>query len=476
LGKSAQQSKVKEKNMSDLYDVIVIGGGPGGYVAAIRAAQLGMKTALVEREWLGGVCLNVGCIPTKSLLKNAEVARNFADAKQWGITIDGSYKLDYAKAQERSRQVSQRLVRGVGFLMKKNKIDVFMDTATINANKQVELKGGGQKLSGKNIIIATGARPRTIPGLDLDGVNVITSREALELKTVPSPIVIVGASAIGCEFATVYHSYGADVTVLEALPHLLPKEDEKVSVTVEKSFQKSGIKFRTGAMVERAQKVGDRVNLHVKTAQGTEVISAEKVLVAIGIAPNSENLGLDALGVKMTRGAIDTDDFMQTNVPHLYAIGDVTMKLALAHVAMAQGVLAVEHAAGHEVRPINYDAIPRCTYSHPQVASFGKTEAQIKEAGIEYDVGEFPFIANGKALGLNDYEGFVRIYADKKFGEILGVHMVGPEVTDLTGEFSLAISMEMTPAEIGHAIHAHPTLTEVVGEAALATMGEAIHI
>jgi dihydrolipoamide dehydrogenase len=456
--------------------MIVIGGGPGGYVAAIRAAQLGMKTAIVEKSELGGICLTWGCIPTKALLKNAEVARNLADGKDWGITINGSYTLDYAVAQVRSRQVSARLVRGVGFLMKKNKIDVYQDTAVLNANKQVELQGGGQKLSGKNIIVATGARPRSIPGLTIDGKDVITSREALEYKTIPNPISIVGASAIGCEFATIYRSYGAEVTVLEALPHLLPKEDEEVSVTVEKSFQKAGIKFNTNAMVERAEKVGDKVNLHVKTAQGTQVISAEKVLVAIGIAPNSENLGLEALGVKTTRGAIDTDEYMQTNVPGTYAIGDVTMKLALAHVASAQGVLAVEHAAGQEVRPIDYNAVPRCTYSHPQVASFGLTEAQAKEKGSDYAVGKFPFQANGKALGINDYEGFVKIIADKKFGEILGVHMVGPEVTDLTGEFSLAISMEMTPLEIAHAIHAHPTLTEVIGEAALGTMGQAIHI
>jgi len=458
------------------YDVIVIGGGPGGYVAAIRAAQLGMRTALVEREWLGGVCLNIGCIPTKALLKNAEVVRNFKSAQEWGITINGGFTADYAPAQVRSRQVSARLVRGVGFLMKKNKIDVFMDTATLNANKQVELKGGGQKLTGKNIIIATGARPRSIPGLELDGKNVITYREALELQTVPSPIVIVGASAIGCEFATIYSSYGADVTILEALPHLLPKEDEEVSVTMERSFQKAGIKFETNAMVERAEKVDGKVNLQVKMPQGNKVIPAEKVLVAIGVSPNSENIGLEALGVKTTRGAIDTNEFMQTNVPNIYAIGDVTMKLALAHVGMAQGVLAAEHATGREVRPINYNSVPRCTYSHPQVASFGLTEAQAKEAGYEYKVGKFPFQPNGKALALNDYEGFVKILAEKKFGEIIGVHMVGPEVTDLTGELSLAISMEMTPLEIAHAIHAHPTLTEVVGEAALASMGEAIHI
>lgn len=458
------------------YDVVIIGGGPGGYVAAIRAAQLGMKTAIVERDALGGVCLSWGCIPSKSLLANAQVARQLADAKTWGININGSYTLDYSVAHARSRQVSQRLVKGVGFLMKKNKVDVFMDTATIHANRQVELKGGGQKLSGKNIIIATGTRARTIPGLELDGVNVITSREALDLKTVPSPIVIVGASAIGCEFATIYRAYGANVTILEALPHILPKEDEKISVTIEKSFQKQGIKFKTGAMVERAEKADGKIVLHVKTAQGTEQVPAEKVLVAIGVSPNSENIGLEGLGIKTTRGAIDTNDFMQTNVPNIYAIGDVTMKLALAHVAFAQGELAVEHAAGREVRPINYDAVPRCTYSHPQVASFGKTEAQIKEAGIDYSVGEFPFQPNGKALAIDDYEGFVRIYADQKFGEILGVHMIGPEVTDLSGEFSLAIANEMTPLEIGHAIHAHPTLTEVVKEAALATMGAAIHI
>lgn len=462
--------------MANEYDMIVIGGGPGGYVAAIRAAQLGMKTALVERDELGGICLNWGCIPTKSLLKNAEVARNLADAKDWGITFGGGYTLDYGVAQARSRQVSARLVRGVGFLMKKNKIDVYKDTAVLAANNRVELKGGGQKLSAKNVILATGARPRSIPGLTIDGTDVITYRQALEWKNVPNPIVVVGASAIGCEFATVYRSYGADVTVLEGLPHLLPREDEEVSVTVEKSFQRAGIKFKTGAMVERAEKVGNQVNLHVKTGDKTEVISAEKVLVAIGVSPNSEDLGLEALGVKLTRGAIDTDDNMLTNVPGVYAIGDVTMKLALAHVASAQGVLAVEHAAGRQVRPINYNSVPRCTYCHPQVASFGQTEAQLKEAQVDYAVGKFPFIANGKALGLNDYEGFVKILADKQFGEIVGVHMVGPEVTDLTGELSLAIANELTPLEIAHAIHAHPTLTEVVGEAALATMGEAIQI
>jgi dihydrolipoamide dehydrogenase len=319
----------------------VIGGGPGGYIAAIRAAQLGMKTAIVERDELGGICLNWGCIPTKALLANADVVRNLTKAKEWGISFNGSWAADYGSAQERSRQVSGRLVRGVGFLMKKNKIDVYRETARLGANKQIELQGG-QTLISKNIILATGARPRSIPGLDLDGESVISYREALEFKTVPSPIVIVGASAIGCEFATVYRAYGADVTLLEALPHLLPKEDEEVSVLLERSFQKDGIKFKTNAMVERAEKADGGTNLHVKTGEGEQVIRAEKVLVAIGIAPNSENLGLEELGVRVTRGAIETDDNMQTSVPGIYAIGDVTMKLALAHVAKAQGVLAAE--------------------------------------------------------------------------------------------------------------------------------------
>jgi dihydrolipoamide dehydrogenase len=462
--------------MADTYDVVVIGGGPGGYVAAIRAAQLGMKVALVEKSELGGICLNWGCIPTKALLANADVVRHFSAAKDWGISIDGSWRADYASAQARSRQVSARLVRGVASLMKKNKIDVYVDTATLNTKRQVELKGGGQKLDAKNVILATGARPRSIPGLELDGTNVISSREALELKEVPNPIVIVGASAIGMEFASVFKPYGSDVTVLEALPHLLPREDEEVSVTIERQFQREGIKFKTNAMVERAEMVDGQINLHVKTPQGNEVVTAQKVLVAIGIAANSEDLGLEALGVKTTKGAVDADEYMQTNVPGIYAIGDVNMKLALAHVASAQGVLAVEHMAGREVRPFDYNAVPRCTYCHPQVASFGLTEAQAKDAGYDYAVGRFPFQANGKALAINDYAGFVKIISDKKFGEILGVHMVGPEVTDLTGEFSVAISMELTPLEIAHAVHAHPTLTEVIGEAALGTLGEAIHI
>lgn len=457
------------------YDLVIIGGGPGGYVAAIRAAQLGMSVALVERDALGGVCLNTGCIPTKALLKNAQVVRTFQHARDFGVTVE-KFTADFGAAIDRSRQVSSRLVKGVEFLMKKNKIDVFKDEAVLNGARQVELKRGGQKLDAKNIVIATGARARSIPGLALDGVNVISSREALFLKEAPNPLVVVGASAIGVEFATIYKAYGADVTILEMLPHLLPREDEEISVEFEKQFQRAGFKFKTNARVEKAEQRNGQINLHVTTPQGAEIVPAQKVLVAVGVQPNGDDLGLEALGVKTDRGAIVVDDYMQTNVAGLYAIGDVTMKLALAHVASAQGILAVEQIAGRAARPIDYNAIPRCTYSHPQVASLGMTEAQVKEAGYEYSVGKFPFRANGKALGLNEYEGFVKIIADKKFGEILGVHMLGPEVTDLTGELALAKALEATPLELAHAIHAHPTLTEVLGEAALATMGMAIHI
>jgi dihydrolipoamide dehydrogenase len=457
------------------YDVVIIGGGPGGYVGAIRAAQLGLKVGLVEREWLGGVCLNIGCIPSKALLQNAAVVRTFQNAKDFGITVD-HFTADYDAAVTRSRQVADRLVKGVEFLMKKNKIDVFKDEAVLDSPTQVELKNGGQKLGAKNIVIATGTRPRGIPGLDLDAQNVISSREAIVLRAVPSPLVIVGASAIGVEFATIYHAYGAEITILEMLPHLLPREDEEVSIEFEKQMKRAGIRFKTNAKVERAERKDGQIDLHVATPQGSEVVPAQKVLVAVGVQPNSDNIGLEALGIRIDRGAIVVDDSMRTNVPGIYAIGDVTLKLALAHVAFAQGIIAVEAIANKGPRPLDLNSVPRCTYSHPQVASLGLTEAQARETGADINVGRFPFRANGKALSLNDYEGFVKIIADKKFGEILGVHMIGPEVTDLTGELSLAKSMELTPMEIAHAVHAHPTLTEVIGEAALATMGEAIQI
>ncbi len=457
------------------YDLIVIGGGPGGYVAAIRASQLGLRVGLVERDNLGGICLNWGCIPTKALLKNASVIDLFNHAKNFGIQVE-KFSADFGAAIDRSRVVSNRLVKGVEFLMKKNKIEVIKGEATLTARDRVEVKPGGQKLIAKNIILATGARPISIPGLPIDGKDVITYREALELRELPSPIAIVGAGPIGMEFAYVYRAYGADVTVVEMLPHLLPKEDAEVSLELEKAMQKFGVKFRVNTKVESAQKVGRKVRLKVSAEGKTEEIEAQKVLAAISVTPNSENLGLEALGVKMTRGAIDVDDKLQTNVAGIYAIGDVTMKLALAHVGSAQGVIAAEAIAGKETRPLDLNNVPRCTYCNPQVASLGLTEAQAKEAGHEIKVGKFAFRNNGKALGLDEYDGFVKLVVDKKYGEILGAHMIGPEVTDLTGELSLAKSMELTPMELAHAVHAHPTLTEVIAEAALDSMGQAIHI
>jgi dihydrolipoamide dehydrogenase len=349
-----------------------------------------------------------------------------------------------------------------------------MGEATLTSANQVQIKSDGRRLTAKNIILATGARPISIPGLPIDGKDVITSREALELRELPSPIIIVGAGPIGMEFAYIYRAYGADVTVVEMLPHLLPREDAEVSAVVEKAAQKLGIQFRLNTKVESAQKIGEQVRLKISREGMTEEIDAQKVLVAISVKPNSENLGLEALGVKMTRGAIGVNDQMQTNVPGLYAIGDVTMKLALAHVASAQGVIAAEALAGKETRALDLNNVPRCTYCTPQVASLGLTEAQAKEAGHDVRVGKFNFRANGKALALNEYDGFVKLVVDKKYGEILGAHLVGPEVTDLTGELSLAKSMELTPEELAHAVHAHPTLSEAIAEAALDSMGMSI--
>ena len=457
------------------FDLIVIGGGPGGYVAAIRAAQLGQRVALVERDNLGGICVNWGCIPTKALLKNASVVETIKHANDFGIQVE-KFSADFGKAIDRSRVVSNRLVKGVEFLMKKNKIEVVKGEATLTARDRVEIKPDGRVLTAKNIIVATGARPLSIPGLPIDGNAVITSREALELRELPSPIVIVGAGPIGMEFAYIYRAYGAEVTVVEMLPHLLPREDAEVSAEIEKAIKKLGINFRVNTKVEGAEKSGDQVRLKVSSDGKTEEIAAQKVLVAISVRPNSENLGLEALGVEMERGAIKVNDQMQTNVPGTYAIGDVTMKLPLAHVASHQGIIAAETIAGKETHPLNLNNVPRCTYCTPQVASLGLTEAQAKEQGYDVRVGRFPFRANGKALGINEYEGFVKLVVDKKYGEILGAHLVGPEVTDLTGELSLAKSAELTPLELAHAVHAHPTLTEVIAEAALDAMGQAIHI
>ena len=467
------------------YDLIVIGGGPGGYVAAIRAAQLGQKVAVVERDNLGGVCLNWGCIPTKSLLRNAELASILTgEAKEFGFSFD-NLKLDYSVAQKRSRQVSDRLVKGVGFLFKKNNITHVQGTATLIGPKKVKVEPSGQVLDAKNIIIATGARPRSLPGMTVDGQKIITYRQALELTVAPKRLVVVGAGAIGMEFAYVFRSYGAEVTVIEMLPHVLPLEDDETATEVARGVQEAGHQdarqhAHRGGRCDRRRRDRARERSGERGASGKQAIAADVVLVAIGIAANSDGIGLEAAGVQTDkRGFIPVNETMQTNVAGVYAIGDVTGKLALAHVASAQGIVAAEHLAGHETRPIkdaDYVFMPRCTYCKPQVASLGYTEAQAKEKGYEVKVSKFPFIANGKALGLNEKEGFVKIIADAKYGEILGAHLVGPEVTELLPELALAHTWELTTEEIARTVHAHPTLSESLMEAAHGISGQAIHI
>lgn len=463
------------------YDLVVIGGGPGGYVAAIRAAQLGQNVAVVEREALGGICLNWGCIPTKALLRNADIANLLHQGDEFGFKV-GEVSLDYAAAQKRSRQVSDRLVKGVGFLFRKNKITHVQGTGKLTGANRIEVQPSGQVLQAKNMIVATGARPRSFPNMQIDGKKVITYRQALELTSVPKRMVVVGAGAIGMEFAYVFRAYGSEVTIIEMLPHLLPLEDDETAAEVTKAFKKAGIKAFTNTRTEDVKATDNGVSVRVKDQANNQeqTFEADVVLVAIGVQPNTDDLGLDTAGVALDkRGFIPVDEYMRTNVPGICAIGDVTGKLMLAHVASRMGIVAVDNLAGHEVRPIrdeDYIFMPRCTYCTPQVASLGLTEAQARERGRDIKVGKFPFIANGKALGLGERDGFVKIIADAKYGEILGAHLVGPEVTELLPELVLARTWELTTDEIANTVHAHPTLSETLMEAAEAVAGHAIHI
>ena len=466
--------------MTETYDVIVIGAGPGGYVAAIRAAQLGQKTAIVDKQWLGGVCLNVGCIPSKSLLKNAEVAHTLRErGKEFGFSFD-NLNLDFSVAFKRSRQVSERLVKGVGFLMKKNKIDVYMGTARLSGPGSVTVTGAdgaATALSARNVIIATGASAAVPAAWKVDGKKVVTYFEAIMQDKLPKSAVIIGSGAIGVEFATVWNSYGVDVTLVEMLPRLVPLEDEEVSAELEKAFKKNGIKSLTGHKVEAVETTPSGVRVTVSSNGETKTLEAEQALVAIGFRPNSKGLGLEELGVKISeRGFIEIDERMATNVPGIWAIGDVTGKLMLAHVGSAMGIVAAENIAGVETVTLDYEMMPRATYCQPQIASFGLTEAQAKERGYQVKTGRFPFQANGKALGLGDYAGWVKLVVDEQYGELLGAHLIGPEVTELLPELTLAHMMELTPAEIARNVHAHPTLSEVLMEAAHVAEGAAIHI
>jgi len=462
------------------YDVVVIGAGPGGYVGAIRAAQLGLKTAIVEKEFLGGICLNVGCIPSKSLLKNAEVAHTLRErADEFGFSFD-NLKLDYAKAVDRSRKVSKRLVQGVGFLMKKNNIDVFTGRGKLESVNKVVVTltdGKTEELNTKNVILATGSFAAAIPGVKVDGEKILTFWEAILQTRQPKSVVIIGAGAIGMEFATIWNSYGVKVTVVEMLPRVLPLEDEEVSTELAKAFKKRGIEIMTGTKVLGIETTDKGVKVKVSDGAAELALEAEQTLVAIGFKPNTTDLGLEPAGVKLTeRGFVEIDERMATNVPGIWAIGDVTGKLLLAHVASAMAVICAENIAGVETRTLDYAMMPRATYSHPQVASFGYTEAQAKEKGYEVKVGRFPFQPNGKALGLGDYVGWVKIISDAKYGEILGAHMIGPDVSELLPELTLAQNMELTAAEIAHNVHAHPTLSEAVMEAAHGVEGTSTQI
>ncbi|MFC2015476.1 dihydrolipoyl dehydrogenase [Chloroflexota bacterium] len=460
------------------YDVTIIGAGPGGYVAAIRAAQLGLKVALVEREHLGGVCLNWGCIPTKALLRNAEVISLLGQGKEFGFTV-GEIVADFGAAVDRSRKVSERLVKGVGALMRKHKVEVFEGTATLRSAGAVEVasaEGGTRVLETRTIIVATGGRARSLPGITPDGQRVLTYREAIVLREAPSSVIVIGAGPIGMEFAHIWRTYGAEVTIVEMLDRVLPLEDDEASTLVERAFKRRKVKLLTSTRVQGVDTTDQGVQVRVSSDDGEQVLGAERALIAIGVQPNCENLGLEGLGVHMERGHIIVDDRMRTNVPGVYAVGDVTGKLALAHVASAQGVVAAETIAGAQTRNLDYGAMPRCTYCQPQVASFGLTETQATEQGHEIKIGRFPFLANGKALSLGERDGFVKIIADATSGEILGAHMVGPEVTELLPELVLARTWELTPEEIARSVHAHPSLSEAVMEAAHGVFGAPIHV
>ena len=465
--------------MSD-YDVIVIGAGPAGYECAIRAAQLGQKTAIIDKEWMGGVCLNVGCIPSKSLLKNADVAHTLRErGKELGFSFE-NLQLDYSVAVKRSRQVSNRLVKGVGFLMRKNNIDVHMGTARLTAADTVEVtdkEGKVTSLKTRNIVIATGAHATVPRGWTVDGERVVTYLEAILQEKLPKSLIVIGSGAVGVEFATVWNSYGSEVTIIEMLPRIVPLEDEEISQELEKAFKKRGIKTLTNHKVESIETTQAGVKVNVSSDGEKKSLEAEQALVAIGFSPNSRDLGLEALGVNITeRGFVAVDERLATNVPGIWAIGDVTGKVMLAHVGSAQGIICAENIAGAETIVLNYEMMPHATYCSPQIASFGLTEAQAQERGFEVKVGRFPFQPNGKALGLGETTGWVKIITDAKYGEILGAHLIGPEVTELLPELTISQMMELTIEQVARNVHAHPTLSEAVMEAAHDAMGQAINI
>ena len=466
------------------YDIIVIGSGPGGYVAAIRAAQLGYKTAIVEKENLGGICLNWGCIPTKALLKSASVFENFTHAADYGI-IATDFKADFGAVIKRSRGAADKMSKGVQFLMKKNKIDVIMGAGKLNAKKEVEVTGADGKVAvqqARHVILATGARSRQLPNLPIDGKKVIGYREAMSLPQQPKTMIVVGSGAIGVEFAYFYNSIGTKVTIVEFLPRVVPVEDEDISKELERSFKKKGITVMTNASVEKVDTSGSGVKATVKTQTGDVVLEADIVLSAVGIAANIENIGLEALNVKTDKGKVLVDKYYKTNVDGIYAIGDITPGQALAHVASKGAIICVEAIANkegkykHMPEPLDYGNVPGCTYCSPEIASVGLTEKQAKDAGYEIKVGKFPFSASGKAVGAGATEGFVKVIFDAKYGEWLGTHSIGYNVTETIAETVVARKLETTWQEVLDSIHPHPTMSEGIKDAVEAALGEAIHL
>ena len=460
------------------YDVIVLGSGPGGYVTAIRASQLGLKTAVIEKESLGGVCLNWGCIPTKALLKSANVYEYINNADDYGIKVS-SHKADFNAVIKRSRDVAEKMSGGVQFLMKKNKIDVIMGPGKVQPGKQIEVtdqKGAKTTYNAKNIVIATGARSRELPNLEQDKKQVLGYRDAMVLPKIPKKMVIVGSGAIGVEFAYFYNAMGVDVTIVEYLPNIVPVEDIDVSKQLEKTFKKKGIKIMTNSSVENVEKSAKGCKVKVKTSKGEEHIDCDIVLSAVGIQPNIENIGLEETGIVVDGGKIIVDDFYETNIPGYYAIGDVVQGQSLAHVASAEGITCVEKIAGHSPEPIDYNNIPGCTYCSPEIASVGMTEKSAKEAGHELKIGKFPFSASGKASAAGHNDGFVKLIFDAKYGELLGAHMIGANVTEMIAEIVALRKLETTGHELIKTVHPHPTMSEAIMEAAAAAYGEVIHI
>ena len=475
------------------YDVIVIGSGPGGYVTAIRAAQLGLKTAIVEREHLGGICLNWGCIPTKALLRSAEIFHYMQHAGAYGLAAD-NVKFDPAAVVKRSRGVSAQLNGGVGFLLKKNKVDVIWGEATITKPGEIVVSASKKKAvepqnpvpkgtkgegtyQGKNIIVATGARPRVLPGLEPDKDAIWTYFEAMVPDTFPKSLLVVGSGAIGIEFASFYHTMGADVTVVELLPQILPVEDAEIAGLARKRFEKAGIRILTEAKVSEAKKAGGSVTATIQLKDGkTETLKVDKIISAVGVVGNVEGIGLEKLGVKLDRGTVVTDGFGRTNVPGIYAIGDVAGPPMLAHKAEHEGVICVEAIAGKDVHPMDKAKIPGCTYCHPQVASVGLTEQKAKDAGYQVKVGRFPFIGNGKAIALGEPDGLIKTIFDAKTGQLLGAHMIGAEVTELIQGYVVAMNLETTEEDLMHTVFPHPTLSEMMHESVLDAYGRVIHV